>query len=257
MEMIERNFINSADQISVESNTTSAKNIFSWDIRKQYLSDGFNNDLTSTTLTISFDDTQTVSRLALMEHNLKSFSIYYDGTATNLFTMSATADTVSSSYSNNSNTSQYMFVDQVFCTSVSLKMDSTIEGDFEKAVGLFVISNLYLDFPRIPNSGGYKPKIVPDQVIHKLSDGGVRKHKTGDKKEAQIKFSNIAESFRNDLKAVYDLNDSLIFVPFGTTTSWDEIIFDAIWTNDFEFYKYSDDASEAGFGGKINLEEIS
>ena len=46
-----------------------------------------------------------------------------------------------------------------------------------------------------------------------------------------------------------------MFCPFGTTTSWDAILFESVWTGPFDFYEYSDNASSSGFSGKITLKE--
>jgi len=257
MEFIERNFINTTTAIAVDSNTTSAKNMFTFDQRLQYVSDDYANDLTSTVITISFDATTTVDRISMVEHNLKGFRLFYDGVTANAFSFTSTAATTTSIYSTNSETSQYFFTSQVDCTSVSLQMDSTMVADSEKAIGVFVLSALKLDFPRIPNASGYTPRRVPKQVLHKMSDGGLRQHKSHDKWEVKLKFSDVTTSFRNSLFNTYEETDTRIYVPFGTSTGWDRIIFDAIWANQFEFFKYSENSTTQGFKGNIVLKERS
>ena len=257
MEFIERNFINTTGVISVESNTTTAKNMFNFDKRFQYLSDGFNNDLTSTVITINFDETTTVNRISMIEHNLKSFRLFYDGVTANAFELTSTAATSTANFNANSESAHYFFTTQVDVTSVSLQMDSTIVADSEKAIGIFVISALKLNFDRIPNAGGYTPLRIPKQVLHTMSDGGVRKHKSHDKWKVNLKFSDITESFRNSLFDIYEDTDSRIFVPFGTSASWDGILFDAVWVNQFEFYKFAENSTTQGHKGNIVLKERS
>jgi hypothetical protein len=257
MEFVKANFINTTTQITFDSNTLTIENIFNRDPTFQYFSDGYNDDLTTTTVTIAFDETMTVDRIALMEHNLKDFTLFYNGATANTFAMSTTSDTISTSYASNSETAQYFQVTSVNCTSVTLDMKSTQVANAEKAVGFFMVSQSELDFPRIPSAGDYKPVLDPRKVRHKLSDGGNRVHREKDKWRADVKFANIEASFRDNLKAVYDQNKPFNFVPFGTTTSWDEILFESVWINNFDFYKHSDNAVNAGFTGNIKLVETS
>lgn len=257
MEFVNRNLLTATSQVAVGSNSTTSKNLFNWDKRLQYVSDGFNNDLTSTTITISFSSTQTVDRIALTEHNLKAFSLYYDGTTTNNFVLTSTAVTTTASFSSNSETAHYFYTTQVNCTSVSLKMDSTIEADNEKAVGVFFISSQKLDFERIPSANNYKPRFVPKQVIHRMSDGGTRQHRSHDKWRVDLKFTDITLAFRNSLRSIYDDAQSYVYVPFGTSTGWDGVIFDAVWENDFDFYKFAENSTNQGFKGSIRLAERS
>lgn len=255
MEFIERNFLVTTTMFIVDSNSTVVSNIFNYDERFQYTSDNFADDLTSTTMKINFNTTTTVSRIAMVEHNLKDFSIYHGDTTTNLFVMSTTAATGTTSFTSNSESAHYFITDAVDVTSLSIKMNSTIEADAEKAIGVLVVSTQKLNFDRIPSANNYKPKRVPKQVVHKMSDGGTRRHRTGDKWDIEIKFTDITTSFRDSLKTIYDTNDSVVFVPFGTSTGWDRIIADSNWTNSFEFFRFAENSTTFGFKGKIKLSE--
>lgn len=254
MEFIESNFINTTTQIAVQSNTAVVANLFNRDIYAQYKSSGYTG-ATATTITFSFSATTTISRIAMLNHNLKGFTIYYNGLTANTFALTTTANTTVSDYSSNSETSSYWRTTSVAVTSVSFDLKSTIVSGAERAVGLIVLSALKLDFDRDPSADNYKPLLEPKQIKHELSDGGTRIQYIIDKYSTQIKFKYISESFRNSLRTIYDLHDSFIYCPFGTTTSWDKIFFDTVWTGNFDFYKYSDDAPSSGFSGSINLEE--
>lgn len=257
MEFIEDNFINTTTGLTLDSNTTVANYIYNQDVTLQYVTSGFNDDNTSASITWSFDETTTVSRLILREINLKDFSIYYDGTTTNLFTLTSTGSTVSSSFTSNSETALYMKADAIDCTSVTLLMNATIVANSEKAVGWFVISDNEYTISRIPNAGGYKPNITPEQIIHTLSDGGTRVQNIAEKWKVNLKWKYIDLDFRNNLKAIYDQKKTWIFTSFETMTGWDEVCFPAVWTNGFEFYQYSDEAVGAGFEGQIKLAETT
>lgn len=257
MEFIKANYLQTSTQIVVQSNTVTAENILNPDITYQYYSDGYADDNTTTTLRINFDSTTTISRIAIMGHNLKDYLIYYNGATASTFSFTTTSSTSTSSFATNSETSQYFFCTPVDCTSVSFDLKKTMVANSEKAIGYIVLSDIQLDFERLPSSKSYLPMVDPKQVVHTMSDGGTRIHTVKRKKSAQIKFKNITTEFRDDLKDVFDLHTNMIFVAFGTATAWDKIIFDCVWVGDFEFYKFSDDAIASGFSGSINLKETA
>lgn len=255
MEFLETNFINTTTSIVVGSNTISAKNILNRDLTFQYSSDGFNDDLTTTSITYNFDETTTVNRIILAGHNLKSFILFYNGSTANTFSLTTTAATTTSDWATNSETSMYMAVTSVDCTSVTLDMKSTIVANSEKAVGFLMTSLCKLDFEKDPAANGYTPNFMSKEVVHSLSDGGTRIHWIEQKRSAQIKIKNITKSFRDSLKVIHNAKDPFYFVPFGTTTGWDEFHFECVWPGGFDFYKYSDSAVDAGFSGSIDLRE--
>ena len=189
----------------------------------------------------------------MQEMNWKDFDVFYDGVTANTFTI--TNPTTASSFTSNSATDMYLATTQVNVTSVTFDILSTQVADSEKAVGHIYLGSNSLTFPRIPNAKSYTPTIEPREFVHQLSDGGVRRHLVQNKWSATVKFKYITESFRNSLRSIYEENNSHVFVPFGTGTSWDGILFDANWVGKFEFYKYSADASSSGFTGSIKLKE--
>lgn len=254
MEMIKSNFLNTTTQAIVNSATDRVSYLFDRDVRFQYVSLGFNNDLTTSTLRINFAETMAVDRLSLVEHNLKDYIMYYNGVTANAFVLSGGA-TTSSSFTSNSETSQYFRATQVNCTSVSIDMKKTITANQEKALGFLVISALRLNMDRDPSAKGYTPKLDPTEVVHTLSDGGTRVQNVADKFKVTISYSYLSLSNRDSLKSIWQEHNEFIFCPFGTTTAWDKILFPCVWPGDFEFYKFSDDAVNAGFSGKINLME--
>jgi hypothetical protein len=120
---------------------------------------------------------------------------------------------------------------------------------------MIYIGDIQLNFERIPSSKNYKIKLIPKEVLHTLSNGAKRRQFVDEKWNATIKYKYISSAFRNNLKTTYDLNTTLVFVPFGTSTSWDGILFPCVWPGAFEFYQYSDNAVNAGYSGSIKLWE--
>lgn len=256
MELLRKNYVNTTTQLVVNSNTSTAGNVFLPDIRFQYSSDNFANDATTVTMRINFSETLTVDRIALVGHNLKKFNIYYGGVTANTFAFTSTGDTTVSQYLTNSSTAQYWQCTPVNCTSVSIDMYSTIVADQNKYIGYLVLSEKRTSFDgRVPAAQNYAPTLDPQNVVHKLSDGGTRIQTLEDKWNVQLSLDFVTQTARDELKAIFDDHDEMIFVPFGTTTSWDSVIFPCVWAGGFGFFRYSDNASEAGYTGSLNLLE--
>jgi hypothetical protein len=256
MELLYQNLINTTTQLAVGSNSDIVSNLFNPDKFLQYFTDGFNSDATTASLTVTFDSTQTVDRIALLEHNLESFNIFYNGLTANSIALSGPT-TVANFISNTAEDTYLQLSAPIFCTSLTLDMRTTIDANAEKAIGFMLLSSVRLDFSRIPNSTGYVPTIEPKQIVHQMSDGGSRVHTVRQKWHARLKLSLITEAFRNQLRDIYDAQDANVFVPFGTGTSWDGILFEAVWIGSFDFYRYGQDAATAGFNGSIDLRETS
>jgi hypothetical protein len=257
MEINSDNYIDTTSSITLNSSTLSASNIFNRDIDFQWISDQFNNDLTTSSITFSFDETLPVDRIILDGINFKDFTVYYNGTTANTFAITTTSATTVSDFSTNSETAMVLKVNRVQCTSVSIDITATQTTDAEKAIGYCNVCAVECDFERVPSSSNYKPKVERKQNRHVLSDGGVRLFTVGEKAKYEIKFKHITTTFRDQLKTIWDSRETKTFIPFPTMAGWDALAHEVVWPGGFEFYKYSDDAQNAGFSGKIKLEEVT
>jgi hypothetical protein len=255
-ELLQGNYINTSTQLTVNDNTATAVNVLNRDIRFQYSSGQFADDNTTVTMTIAFDQTLTVDRVALVGHNLKSYTVFYDGVTANTFAVTSTSDTSATDFISNSSVSQYFRVAPVDVTSVTIDMKATIVADNNKALGFLVLSEKLTDFDgRKPIAQTYNPRLNPTDVTHRLSDGGIRIQTVDDKWDASFFLDFVTESTRDSLRSIFDDHNDLVFCPFGTSTGWDETIFPCVWGGSFDFYTHSDNASEAGFSGRIGLNE--
>src|SRR3990167_1094953 len=255
METLLPNYIDTTTAIIVNSNTTTAEFIMRRDTTYQYSSSGFNNDLTTTTLRINFTETLAVSRIILSAMNFRGFDVYYNGVTANTFVIAAGALTTASTWTANSETSLYLAVTSVNCTSVSIDVRNTQSANAEKALGYCVLSNIIYTFDRIPNASNYKPVLDSIQVSHRLSNGSTRTQIIEERWSFNLKYEFLDSTMVTNLRALYNRRDGFIFAPFNTGTGWDGIIAPVVWENDFEFYKYSENASTAGFSGSIKLLE--
>lgn len=256
MEFLSTNLYNTSTAITVTSATDTAYFLFNPDIRRQFVSSGDADDNTTTTITISFDATQTIDRIIIKEHNIEAMNIFYGGTTANTFALTTTAGlTTVSQFASLAVSDLFLQFTAQAVTSVTFDLKATQVANVEKAVGFIYIGYQELDFERVPSSDGYKISKDPKEFMHELADGGTRRQVVDTKWKAQIKFKYITETFRNSLFNIWDQQNSKYFVPFGTGTGWDGIAFECVWTGNFDFYTYSDDAEQAGFSGKIELKE--
>lgn len=254
MELLYSNYFNTTTQAVVNSATDTVANLLERDAAFQYVSSGYTG-VTVSTIRINFSETVSVSRIALIGHNAKKFRLFYNGATANAFTMTTTSATTTSVFSTNSETSIFMFVTPVNCTSISLDLEETMVAGAEKAIGHFFVSRVLHSFEREPPAKGYTPQLLPTNIKHTLSDGGMRIQTVGEKYKAVLSYTHLSESERNSLRTVWDMHSEMVYVPFGTTTSWDKILFPCVWDGSFDFYKYSDSAISGGFEGKITLLE--
>lgn len=256
MEFLKANLLNTTTQISVNSNTTTAENLINRDPIYQYYSLDFANDLTTTTIQITFDQTTAVSRIALFDTNFKEFTIYYNGSTANTFSLT-NSDTTSSNYTANSDTNKFFRFSTIQCSSITIDAKKTITANQEKILGNLLISDLYFDLTteRKPSAKNYKPKLKTKQIVHTLADGGTRIHNIKKKWDLDFSLEYISQSTRDSLYSIYSLNREFNFCPFGTATSWDGICFEAVWDGEFGFYEFADNPTSAGFSGKVSLKE--
>lgn len=256
MEFLLKNFVNTTTQITVDSATFSVVNMLSRDTTNQYISSGYNSN-TTTSIVFTFNETVSVSKIAVMGINWKSFRIFHSGVTANTFALTSTSATTTTHFTTNSESSMFFTVPTTALTTITIDATESFTGASEKAVGYVLISDLLMDFDRLPASKNYKPVFRSKEITHKLSDGLSRVNVMGRYRETTIKYKNISQSFVDKLKVVYELRDSFVFAAFPTTTSWDEWLFPCSWAGDFKFYEYSDDFVEAGFQGEIKLVEVN
>lgn len=254
MDFNKQNFILTTSALTLSTNSLLAENLINPNKDYQYFSNGDDSDLTTTTITLTFDNTTTISRIALLNHNFQDFTMFYNGATANTFTLTSGA-TSTSDWSSNSETSQYLQFATLAVSSVTIEATETITANAEKHMSFLYVSDNYFTFDRIPASNSYKPAINPKQVVHQMGDGGTKIHNVDFKRSADIKYKYLTDAQREQLKSIWDLDDPFYFALFPTTTSWDGVFFEANWIGPFDFEKYSLDAEVSGFSGSMKLRE--
>lgn len=246
MEFLSRNLFNTTTEITVQSNTNATQYLFDRHHELKYITVGYTTN-TSTQITINFGTNTVISHLLLINHNLKDFTAYYNNTTTNLFTPNINV-------SGNSQTSSYLAFNSVTVTAVTLNITGAMTVDTERAIGELVLANRQLQFARNPNIGDFKPTLFRKQVKHEMPDGGISLYNIRDKYKANIGFKFISDAFRNNLYTIFTTYQPFYFLPYPTTTSWDGISYEVVWTGEFNF-NYADNVKSNGWNGEIMLEQ--
>ncbi len=257
MELLRKNFANTTTQFTVSEETATVANVMMSDPRFQWATSTFTDDATTASMRIAFDVTTAVDRIALVGHNLKTFKIFYNDVTANVFSLESGAGTSTANFSTNSSTSQYFKVPTaVNCTSITIDMTSTITPNQNKAIGYLVVSEKITSFSgRVPSANNYKPALNTQAVVHQLSDGGTRIQTVEDKWGVKLGFDFLDRTARDELRTIFDDHDEIVFAAFGTTSGWDGLVFPCVWLGGFDFYAFSDNASDSGFSGTLTLVE--
>lgn len=256
MEMLYQNFFNTSTMAVLDSNTAGAAYLFDRRPTRKYISVGYANDLTSTTIRINFSSTQTISRVALQNINWRDFRVYYNGTTASTLALTTTCGTTASNWTGNSATSLYLMCSDTAMTSLSIQINKTIVADEEKKAGQIIVSDQQFQFTRNPDSRGLTPEMQPKEIVHTMSDGGTVVFRVRDKIKYKLTGSHREQSEITGLRAVYDTKLPLYFVPFPTGTSWDGNAYEVNWVGGFNAgLKPSDNYTAVGYDFTINLEE--
>lgn len=245
-EFLDENKLNTTSMFVVESGTGSLSYLYDRNLALDYVSSGYTG-ATATTLNIVFSSPTVVSRIALQNHNLKQFRIFYNSATANTFTPDANV-------SQNSATNHYFGFASTTVSSISIQMDDVITSGDERSIGELVISDLKFEFAVNPEADNYDPKLFKQKIKHTMPDGGTSLFVVDSKFQATIKLRFISTSFKDDLLALYNAGSPFYFVPEPTTTSWLGQAHEVVWTNDWNF-TYADNSKTQGWNGHLTIEE--
>lgn len=255
IEFLYLNEINTTTMLSVTTGTATALNLFDRYSTKKYKSIGDNDDATVTTIHISFNETTTVNRIILQNHNFKDFTIFYNGATANTLSP-ALALTSVSDWSGNSATNHYLYLStSVYMTSLTIEISATMITNEEKTLGELWLTRQNVQLDYMPDKKNYKPVINRKEYPHQMSDGGVALYILDENYKADIKLAFLSQTSRDNLYDLYNNWNEFIFIPFPTGTSWDSRIFQVNWVGKFDFEVYSDNYKDNGFEGTIRLME--
>lgn len=254
MEFININLVNTTTLVTVTSGTSTVERLFDRETF-QYQSSGFDSDATVTTLSVVFPSTQTVDRIALQNHNLKDFELYYDSNSANKFSLSI--ETTSSDWTSNSATNSYLILASATAIkTLQIVASATIDANEEKKIGELWVTDLLVRLEHNPPAGQYKPKYDRKEYVHEMSDGGTAVYVVDKYFTADIGLSYQSDSMTTGLLDIYNTASAFVFVPYPTTTGWRGDIFEVNWIGDYDFLQPAkNDYTSYGWKGTVKLRE--
>lgn len=211
---------------------------------------------TSATFTANFTINNDMTTVVLKGCNFKNFSISHSGTNFTLIN----ADTTTSSWSANSATNLYLRFATITVGTLTLIVNSNTAGSLTHTCQqVWLMESLHvLEFN--PRSNGYQPLVKRQQYNHKLVGGGWTQYLLEESYiDTNIKLDFVSEVERVALKNLYDRRREFSFIPFPTSTSWDNDIFEVIWTGDFKFDRYgrNEISEQYVYNGDMRLRETA
>ncbi|MCK5358553.1 MAG: hypothetical protein KAJ48_09175 [Elusimicrobiales bacterium] len=245
-EFLNKNLLNTTTMVLTDSGTGTISYLYDRNTSLDYQSSGYIG-ASATTMNIVFDSPTVVSRILLQTHNLKQFKMYYNSNVANTFSNNISVAT-------NSYASHYFHFNSVTVSSIQIQMDSTIDSNQEKQIGELVISDNLIAFDANPSAKNYEYRTKKKKIIHRMPDGGVSMFNVDNKFYAKMKLKFIGDTFKTSLLDIFNDSEQFYFVPEATTTSWNGVAHEVLWTNDWNF-KHSEDSKSQGYDGDIIIEE--
>lgn len=253
MEFLTANYINTTTMLAVSYATASAGDLI--DRKTDSL---WTSDTASAAIVVTFAATQTIDRIVIQNTNMKNFLIWHDATATT-FALTTTAGTAATAWTGNSASNLYLILASATATdNLSIECASTTTGDPAYIGEVWACQKIYrLD--ENPNFSYYKPVLKAKEINHTMSDGGTTLYRINASYQADVQLKWQTQTVIDNLKAVYDLNDSVVFVPFPNEVVGDwpgDDIYLVNWVGDFSFKEPAgNDTASMGFNGTIKLSE--
>ena len=252
-EFLKQNFINTTGVLSTTINTSTLANLLDRDPDVRWQTNGYSSN-TASVITFTPSASKNVSRIALVNHNLKDFILFYDGATANTFVLSG-YNTTATLFTTNSQTNSYFNVATQAVTSISLLMRGAQTADTERLIGDLYIGDAYFRFEHNPSAKNYKPKPEEKSFKHEMSDGGEVKYFLKEKFNADIVMDYVSLTERANFRTVYKEHLPFVFVPYANTSSWDGDMYEVNWSNSFDFLALETESLAVGYKGVIKLSE--
>lgn len=244
MEFHRSNYIDTTTAFTVDAvNTGTVQYLIDKNLKLGFSTVGYTG-ATTTTIVASFTANKVISHIFLQNHNLKDFSVYYNGTTTNSLFSTTT----------NSATSTYISFNSVTTQSITLLIRDAITSGQEREIGELVVTERLYQFERNPSIEDFKYRLDRKQIRHVMPDGGVVLFNIRDKYKSDLKLEFFSQTSYNTLFDIFDNADPLYFLPEPTTTAWNGNGYPVVWSGDFDL-RYAINVKSAGYNGKITLEE--
>ena len=246
-----RNWVDANSVISsTHGGTTGA--LFDRGTAVQFVTTGANSDATTFEVTISFfeggvSQTRAVDSLFLLNHNLKTWTLYYWNGSSWVSATSQAADAL---------TSRYSSFGSVSTTQVKLSATATMTTNQEKAIGEIVLCGVALaadDLASYDTKWREKTKeiVLGDGAIHRVITRAVSGR--NGRYEARCRWSYLSKAIRDNLKAIKEAGQPFLWQPESVNVP--EEVYYVHWTNAWDD-KYMNNFKGAGYEVVMDIKEV-
>lgn len=255
-EFLYANYLDTTTMVKVNNGTSSVQYLFDRDSSKQFSSSGDNDDTTATVIDVEFASAKNIDHIVIQNCNFKDFTVYYNSNTANKFTL-LNAETTTSDWTQNSDTSLYLYFSTISVNSISIVASATMVANQEKRCGQLWATRRYYRLVNNPSAREYKALDERKEYVHNMANGGYVTYVIGDKYRADFKIPYISTSERTSLRALYDEKTDFVIAPFPTGTSWTDDIYAVNWVGDFDFLQPAgNNWAASGWTGSIRVREI-
>ncbi len=218
----------------------------------QFVTTGANSDATTFEVTINFYDggvsqTRSVDSMFLLNHNLKTWTLYYWNGSSWVSATSQAADT---------QTSRYSAFTLFSASSVKLSCTATQTTNQEKAIGEIVLCGVTLaadDLASYDTKWREKTKeiVLGDGAIHRVITRAVSGR--NGRYEARCRWSYLSKAQRDNFKALKEAGQPFLWQPESVNVP--EEVYYVHWTNAWDD-KYMSNYKGAGYEVVMDLKEV-
>lgn len=226
-----KNYVNADDSFaSSYVGSSGYSSLYDKDRTSQLVTVGAGSDGTEVEITITFKEgstavNRTFTSIWVLNHNMKQWDIeYYDGSWHSLL-----AETVDAT--------QDRLVEFAAVTASMLRISclKTQVAHEQKKIGELIVANLLLDIGKDMSNYDvrYREKVkdivLGDGSLHRVVSPYGNSYSLSQKYEANVGFKYISKSLRDSLKAIKELNESVLWLPESSALPYE--IFEVLWTS--------------------------
>lgn len=252
MDFLRANIFNTTTMMSVTSNASRARYLIDGNPLNRYISSGETN--TVTVFNLVFSEPTVISHLILLNQNFDEIYIYYDNTSTNFI------------YFNCSNSAEnlYINVGSTTVSSIQVVVGRTMTiGDEKRCGGFIATEKLFsVDNPSFKN---FEHKIIRNQIVHKMPDGGDSIYNVRDNFRGVARWDFLSATDKENLFSLFSGHIPFIVVPdpeednpalYEATPNWDGGAHEVEWSNEWNF-KPTTLFNAAGYSGSMDIKSAS
>ena len=246
---LSKNYITSITDLTSTTGTDNLVYLIDRNENTQWIGTGVTG--TGTEVITWFLGTTTINRLYIKNHNLDTYSFYYNENPANTFTpdISVTGNTGDNSYHE---------VGTQTINSITLYMGTLVGGTTiagAKKVGELYYGTQQFEAESNPVAESFDQYKSKKGFDLEMADGGVKSIWLADKYKANVTFDFVSTSALTDFKDLYNGHSEFVFLtkPVSTGTGWNGDAWHVNWVGDFHGMNLTGGLTET-VGYTINLD---